>query len=961
MRLAKLISLSAVAVAVIVAALVVPPAARYVQKMAFPTATVSAAIPPQNSETKKPANPFAARSEKAAGSSRALMVTVLDARTGQPIKGAKLSPYVNGQNVPAFEDGFKTGPDGTAKLPIPVNLPGGERANYCEIPVAAPGYAERVIRWSCSTGMVLNIVSSEHTVELSSGISLSGVVVDETGKPLAGQRIGANGFGLVGGSEVVHQEDYSSFWMDVKNSSILTDGAGRFTIEQFPSDVRALELSILGPENDLHKFQTPEGFMVHAEVLPKVSLAELKQGTARIVIPRGVTVQGLVVDKNGAPVEGAEVLEATENGNLRILSSNKTDSSGHFRLSHRPPREIILAAAAEGCASVSAIVSVRPDMEPVRLELSGQMPLCGQVVNEAGLPVPFAKVSFNDFINPGLCFEWADETGTDGRFEWTEAPTNEVALSITATGYATRVARLRGSTNETLVTLRAGNNDSIHITGQATDADSGAPIDHFRIKVYHEMMVGNIPEGQFQQFEGSQGGMDVKLLHKDFPIGMGEIWIMTLEAEGYDTVVSRPYDLAEGDQQLDFKLRRGGMVKGTVRTPSGKAAAGAKLAFEVFGQILSTKPGELSGGHLTNRTDADGRLSLVKPSLASNLVVFHDAGWAVVPITPGPMKTNITLSPWGQISGTLIIGQQPAGGRDIRLELTRANFLNPLAIFYSAKTDDAGNFSFDKMPSGNFKISCREGRWDIGTLETYVDLRAGESKTVQMTSNGRAVTAQIEIAPGLGAVNWSNVSATLKAAVAIPPEPAQSDFVNYEGMAAVKYRYNHDPAVLAAYALQRTFAGTLHSDGTATFQDVPPGHYTLEVKLFDPDKRPPPPIWTMNRRSFSPTLTLPSPSQTTPAHPTLTASPCWAISRWRRNQNLHSGKPDAVVAGRVVGPVGIREIDKAIGQRHGLQRHPDRVGQIRAGLHHDGNVGRAGDVEAELAVADTCALQSRVP
>ena len=83
---------------------------------------------------------------------------------------------------------------------------------------------------------------------------------------------------------------------------------------------------------------------------------------------------------------------------------------------------------------MSAIVSVRPDMEPVRLELSGQMPLCGQVVNEAGLPVPFAKVSFNDFINPGLCFEWADETGTDGRFEWTEAPTNEVALSITATG-----------------------------------------------------------------------------------------------------------------------------------------------------------------------------------------------------------------------------------------------------------------------------------------------------------------------------------------------------------------------------------------------------------------------------------------------------------------------------------------------------------------------------------------------
>ena len=40
------------------------------------------------------------------------------------------------------------------------------------------------------------------------------------------------------------------------------------------------------------------------------------------------------------------------------------------------------------------------------------------------------------------------------------------------------------------------------------------------------------------------------------------------------------------------------------------------------------------------------------------------------------------------------------------------------------------------------------------------------------------------------------------------------------GWPRVEYRYDHDPAVLAADALQRTFAGTLHSDGTATFQDV---------------------------------------------------------------------------------------------------------------------------------------------
>ncbi len=93
----------------------------------------------------------------------------------------------------------------------------------------------------------------------------------------------------------------------------------------------------------------------------------------------------------------------------------------------------------------------------------------------------------------------------------------------------------------------------------------------------------------------------------------------------------------------------------------------------------------------------------------------------------------------------------------------------------------------------------------------------------------------------MGAINWSNVLATLSADVLIPPEPARNDFISDEAQEAAHLRYARDPAVLAALEKQKTFAGSIGPDGVAVFQQVPPGNYILEVKLFDPSKRLPPP------------------------------------------------------------------------------------------------------------------------
>ena len=226
-------------------------------------------------------------------------------------------------------------------------------------------------------------------------------------------------------------------------------------------------------------------------------------------------------------------------------------------------------------------------------------------------------------MNPGQCLTWTNKTDANGQFNWPGAPTNEVALGIGASGYAPRIIRLRASTNEASITLRAGSNQTVHITGRVTDADAGTPVDHFQMKVSHQMMVGNIPQGPTQDFDGSNGEMNIELLRKDFPLGFAEAWIMTVEAEGYDAAVSRIYELVEGDQQLDFKLKRGGTVEGVARTPAGEPAAGAQLAFkaEASGSVPSVpQPGGWSRQMSTNmKASASGQFKLKKASARPEL------------------------------------------------------------------------------------------------------------------------------------------------------------------------------------------------------------------------------------------------------------------------------------------------------------------------------------------------------
>src|SRR5439155_15847422 len=157
---------------------------------------------------------------------RSLRVTVLDAQSDGPIPGAEATHTLMGfSGEGAALAPLRADSNGIVALRIPERVPGGERMGYFEVSAHAEGYAPRTIHWLSTTGSVLSVVSTQYTVHLDPGITLSGTVVDDTGHPIAGVRVGAIGNSYHGytistdssgkliSPPEVRAEDFASFWL----------------------------------------------------------------------------------------------------------------------------------------------------------------------------------------------------------------------------------------------------------------------------------------------------------------------------------------------------------------------------------------------------------------------------------------------------------------------------------------------------------------------------------------------------------------------------------------------------------------------------------------------------------------------------------------------------------------------------------------------------------------------------
>src|SRR5215831_317890 len=72
-------------------------------------------------------------------------------------------------------------------------------------------------------------------------------------------------------------------------------------------------------------------------------------------------------------------------------------------------------------------------------------------------------------------------------------------------------------------------------------------------------------------------------------------------------------------------------------------------------------------------------------------------------------------------------------------------------------------------------------------------------------------------------------------------------------------------------------------------------------------------------------------------------------------------RADAIKTGGIIRPVGIAEVDGAVGEAEALQWNPGGVGQVCGGLDHERDFRCPGDVEPESGWPDVAALHQRIP
>lgn len=353
----------------------------------------------------------------------------------------------------------------------------------------------------------------------SCGRSVSGTVVDGTGRPVDGFRVQADRDGRRLAQATTDDEGaFSLSCLDdgeVRVSVPFSSGQGpEAVVEVGNSDVENLKIElselatvegrVLFPEGEAAQSGTvrlrpsergaarllrvdADGTIAGGAMLPGGYRASLQGDDGRIyplervepsplflvggtqtelalsVAPRGESLRGTVADPADRPIAAAVVTASDDSG---TLASATTDLSGAFTLERLPEGSLLLVVRTRDGESAQTRVSL-PSEEPVRVELIGRRTVHGTVVSGAGRAPDRFLV---DLVEPdGRRTEWFE--GTSGAFTL-DVSRGEVVLAVSA---GTRFGRVQlSASDEEERTVAVELQEKRRVCGRVTDATGSA-------------------------------------------------------------------------------------------------------------------------------------------------------------------------------------------------------------------------------------------------------------------------------------------------------------------------------------------------------------------------------------------------------------------------------------------------------------------------------------------------------
>jgi hypothetical protein len=571
-------------------------------------------------------------------------------------------------------------------------------------------------------------VPPSYTLKIQRGTPIGGTIQNEEGSPIKDVQVSLCNQGRWG-----KEEPY------IREYQLKTDASGRWVCDIMPSDLSGVMIHLF------HSDYIPDEKM-GARPLPPTK--ELQNLTSVMVMTRGLLIRGRVLDEQGNPISGAKVYKGTKR-EVTLFLNTLTDEEGRFSFGATPGVET-LTAKADGYAPQLKKVEVSEGMEEVEFRLSPATEIRARVVDANNMPVKGASIESVEW--QGIeSFKVRALTDENGRFEWKDAPADEVYFDISKTGYVpVRRMAMKAGQEEYLITLYP----MLDVRGKVVDAGTAEPIKEF------ELIPGYIwSEGQEIQWIG---GRSAKFTGGSYEQRF-DSWdikrcAIRIEAEGYKPAVSREFDITEGKVTYDFRLLKENRLTGIVYLPGGGPAQNADV-------IIGKAPIHLNFQNTADaakrykvvKTGVDGRFSLPSQDESFVLAVVHEAGFAQVTSEQFNAQPEIFLQPWGSVEGTLWRGAvRGAGQRVFLISLGAGNvhFIQNNQVI----TDENGFFLFKRVAAEAVTISYGVETYD-GRANTYskrITVIAGETSYVELGKSGRTVTGQAAVpADYAEAVDWS--------------------------------------------------------------------------------------------------------------------------------------------------------------------------------------------------------------
>jgi uncharacterized GH25 family protein len=385
----------------------------------------------------------------------------------------------------------------------------------------------------------------------------------------------------------------------------------------------------------------------HPEYAPKqaapfAALSNETQTLPPVVLSSGYSLDGVVVDRGGNPLEATVEMSmqpsdafrqgSKEEMRIEDLAAGRTvsvtaDANGNFTFSKLAEGIWILRASYDGFASAE----VRPIMlmrnkvaRDQKVVLPDEFTISGLVLDENQMPIADATVSVAR-TSPRPTLTGSAKTNSQGEFNVRGLQEGSYGLSVQANGYTNgRSGRVHAGATDIKVIMQVKGAVSGRVLGV-----NGQALSDFQIEILRTRR-GNQQyglTGQRYKFNDTDGSFDLPDLSPGSYILLGR-------SDGYAPTYSPSFSVGRNKVEgIDIMMEAGGSIKGIVVDGAGKAVGGAVVS--VHGEDYSLEANDTLFGsaigdpnnmpQLKARTNAKGEFILTSVFGGSlSLEIDHD-------------------------------------------------------------------------------------------------------------------------------------------------------------------------------------------------------------------------------------------------------------------------------------------------------------------------------------------------